>query len=283
MKVLITGAAGFIGSNILKFLIDKKFEIYAIYNRTKPQKYKKVKYIKSDLKNLKKIPSRLDCIIHSAVKNPENTNKNILLKDNVITSKNIFNLAIKFKAKKIIYFSSIAVYENIDKPLIEEKDLKLEPLTTYAKSKYRGEILLKNITKNTDISTILIRLPTVIGPGSKFNSISIIKKKILSGKKISIFSPDSKYNRIIHIRALNNFIYKTIVSKNKINEVIHLGSSHPIKFKNLILLMFKILKIRPNIQLSKKNKSFLLNLKKAKTHNFFPETVKSTINYYLKY
>ena len=84
-------------------------------------------------------------------------------------------------------------------------------------------------------------------------------------------------------QSLNNFIYKTIVSKNKINEVIHLGSSHPIKFKNLILLMFKILKIRPNIQLSKKNKSFVLNLKKAKTHNFFPETVKSTINYYLKY
>ena len=216
MKILLTGSAGFIGSSLLKFLSKKNFKIYAIYNKSKPIKYSNVNYIKSDLKKLKQIPKNIDCVIHAAVKNPENTYKKILFNENINSSKNIFKLALKFNTKKIIYFSSIAVYEKVKKYKIRENDLKVTPRTIYAKSKYVGEKLLQNISKNSDISTVLIRLPTVIGRGSTFNAISQIKKKILRGEKISVFNPNIGYNRVIHINTLNKFIYTVIKDKKKI-------------------------------------------------------------------
>ena len=159
--------------------------------------------------------------------------------------------------------------------------LKKSPKSYYSKSKFIcEEMIQKMIDKN--ISTWILRAPSIIGNKSRFNAISDIKQKILQGKQIEISNPDYKYNRVLHVETLNKFILKILKNKNKINTTIHIGSSYPLKFKNIILLMFKKLNKKPRISLLANKKKIVLNLSKAKTYEFKPMSVKKTLLKYLK-
>ena len=280
MRILVTGSAGFVGKNLLNYLSKKKIKIFALYNKTKPTKIKNIKFLKSDIKKLKKIPNNIDCLIHLAVKNPENTSGPMLYRENVECTKKIFTLAKKNNIKKIIFFSSIAVYEKLKEKLINENIIIKKPQSYYAISKFEGEELLKKLFNKSNVSTFIIRLPSIIGPGSRFNAISDIKEKISKGEKIFIKNPDVKYNRVIYIETLNKFVLNILKLKKITKTTIHLASRNPINFKTVILLMFRALKKKPNIVLLNNEKKLILNISKAKKYSFRPLTVRNTLYKY---
>lgn len=281
MKVLITGSSGFVGRHLTEFLSEKNIFIYALINKTKVKKKKNVFYIKKNIKKIKTLPNDIDCLIHLAVKNPEDTNGPKLLKENIQITSKIFSLAKKSNIKKIIFFSSIAVYEKIKKNKINENIKLIKPNTHYAISKFECEKILKNKFSKTSISTIIIRLPSIIGKGSRFNSISEIKKKILKGKKIFINNPNLNYNRVVHISNLNNFIFKILKKSQKMKITFHLGSSKPITFKKIILMMFKFLKKKINIDLRDDQNTQILDISKAQKFGFIASSVEQTLKKYL--
>ena len=123
-------------------------------------------------------------------------------------------------------------------------------------------------------------MPSIIGPGSRFNAISDIKEKISKGEKIFIKNPDVKYNRVIYIETLNKFILKILKLKKITKTTIHLASRNPINFKTVILLMFRALKRKPNIVLLNNEKKLILNISKAKKYSFRPLTVRNTLYKY---
>ncbi len=280
MKVLVTGAGGFVGRNLIKFLSKNNIYVYALINKSNGENKKKIFYIKKNINKLKKIPHKIDCLIHLAVKNPEDTSGPRLFKENIEITRKILELSKGIKLKKIIFLSSIAVYENIKGSVIKENMLKKSPDSYYSKSKFMCEEMIRNII-GKNISTWILRAPSIIGNKSRFNAISDIKQNILDGKQIKINNPNYKYNRILHVETLNKFILKILKNKKKINTTIHIGSSYPLKFKNIILLMFKKLNKKPHINLLANNKKFVLNLSKAKKYKFKPMSVKKTLLKYL--
>jgi nucleoside-diphosphate-sugar epimerase len=263
-------------------LSTKNIFIYALINKSKvKKKNKNITYIKGNIKKIETLPNDIDCLVHLAVKNPENTSGPKLFKENIQISEKIFSLAKKGNIKKIIFFSSIAVYEKVTKTLIKENIKLKNPSSYYAASKLESEILLKKKFFKTPVSIIIIRLPSIIGKGSRFNSISEIRQKIIKKKKIFISNPNLEYNRIIHISNLNNFILTILRDSKKIKTTFHLASSKPIPFKSIILMMFHYLKKKINIKILKDQSTQILDISKAKKFGFKDCSVKHTLNKYL--
>ena len=125
-NILITGGAGYIGSQIAFDLIDKGYKIIIIDSLISGKKKlipKKAKFVKCDITNLKKIVTifknlNIDCIIHCAasisveesIKNPRKYNSN-----NYLKTKKIINICIKKKIKRYIFSSTAAVYKQSEK------------------------------------------------------------------------------------------------------------------------------------------------------------------------
>ena len=119
MKILITGVAGFIGSNLADLLIKNNFEVIGIDNLSYgvlEQVPKKVVFHKEDIRNndIHNLFSDVDYVFHLAAKNSiidcEN-NPDETFEINVNGTINVFNAAIKNNVKKVIYAESSAVYE----------------------------------------------------------------------------------------------------------------------------------------------------------------------------
>jgi len=191
MKILITGASGFIGNYFVKNL-RKNHNIIAITHKRKAylSSKKNIIIIKKDL--TKKFQSRvqnLDLIIHCANYTPANhKNTKSLIKKNNLMIKNLLDFANLNQVNKIIYLSSMAVYK-----IRKQKNFQITENSTlnydndYSISKISDEKILKRWQKkNFSKKLLILRLPGVIGPNSHGNFISNLKKKN-NAKKIQIY------------------------------------------------------------------------------------------------
>ena len=277
MKLIITGANGFIARNIISKL-DKKYEIILLTNKKlKFQYLKKYKNLRFDLS--KNIIPKLSCdiLLHAAAITPqEKHTKEKYNKINNVGLKNIIN-RIKIK-KKIIFFSTSDVYKNQNGNISFKENFLIDTkkLDNYAKSKHNGEIYLKQLNKKKySFKKIILRLPGIVGKGCHQNFISDIVKKIIKNEKIVFFGKNNNFNNIYHIDVLSKLINILINAKfNKNYEILNIGARKPLK----IFQVIKCLKVKKeNLELSKEKKhNFTLNVDKLnkyyknnKTTKFF--------------
>ena len=172
---LITGGAGFIGSNLVNYLIKNNQKVICVDNffsgkikNILNKKSKNLKIIKADIRNLnrKKINSKIDYIIHLAAlgsvprsfKDPIETNS-----VNVDGSINIIELAKNLKCKKFIFASSSSVYGNSKNKEKKETDKK-NPISPYGVSKLAFENYAEIFSNFYKLKTIGIRFFNVFGP-----------------------------------------------------------------------------------------------------------------------
>lgn len=160
-NIVVTGAGGFVGRNLLPMLIDKQFKITAIvkkdYERQLIKKFP-IKIIIADMSEKGDWQQNLEAevIIHLASeissKNPDTFYKN-----NVIATQNLIRAAEKSKVKKIIHFSSAAV-----------TSIRQDP---YSKTKKEQE----DIVKNSKIPYLVLRPSMIYGPTDNKNVGWLIK------------------------------------------------------------------------------------------------------------
>ena len=158
MKYVITGGAGFIGSNIVERLVKEGNEVHVIDNFSFGKLKncnKKAHYHNVDLSQIsnfdqiKNICKNADSVFHLAciarvqpsIENPIEYEMN-----NTIGSVNILKASVESNVRRFIYSSSSSVYGNqINLPLNE--DFKTNPLSPYGAQKLYGEILCKPFSK----------------------------------------------------------------------------------------------------------------------------------------
>ena len=169
--IIITGGAGFIGTNLIKLLLKKtKYKIISIDNYSTGLKDnhvldKRVKYINSNTNDLKLFfqnkQNKIDVIIFcaSVVDSKKNTYKDYY-NGNVIYLKKFLRLINKNIVKNFIYLSTINIYGKKINYLKEEK--KPDPQNTYAKTKLLAEKIIQNELTNK-IDYLILRLPLVYG------------------------------------------------------------------------------------------------------------------------
>jgi len=209
---LITGVAGFIGSNLAERLISENQKVIGIDNfitgnKKNVSNLKKTKnfiFIEGDIKNrnfTNQITKKIDFVLHNAalgsvnrsIKYPEQTFDN-----NVLGFFNILNSSKNNKVKKFIYASSSSVYgDSVTLPKSEK--IIGKPLSPYAVTKYINEELAYIFSKTYNLNTTGLRYFNVFGKNQNPKSIyaAVIPKwidQIKKNKKLEIFG-DGKNSR----------------------------------------------------------------------------------------
>ena len=177
MNYFITGGAGFVGSHFVDKLISKKQNV-VVYdnlilgkkeNIKKHLKNSKLKFIKGDILNLKKLKKsmkRMDVVIHLAA-NSDITksirNTDIDLKTGTIGTYNVLESMKENKIKKIIFTSSNVVYGETKKLPISEDFGPLFPISFYGASKLASEALISAYCHNCNIQSWIFRFGNVTG------------------------------------------------------------------------------------------------------------------------
>ncbi|MCK5012426.1 MAG: NAD(P)-dependent oxidoreductase [Candidatus Omnitrophica bacterium] len=183
MKVLITGATGYIGKYLIQTLRKKDYEVYCLVRPTSNITHlqgQEIKFVYGDLTNTSSLfeaVSEMDYIYHLAIaKNPRRISAYYQV--NHIGTENLIKACAEHNPhiKKFIYVSSLAAagFSPDGKPL-KESDPP-HPVTHYGKSKLKGEEAVLNYKDRLPI--VILRPPTVYGPGNMFLDylINIITK-----------------------------------------------------------------------------------------------------------
>ena len=197
--ILITGAGGYIGTNLVSKLIKLKYKVVALdtfWFGNYLKKNKRLKILKKDIRKLDlKDLNNIDTIIHlaSIANDPAaELNAKLTWDINVLATYNLIDLAVKKKIKKFIFASSGSVYGiKKEKKVIE--DLPLHPVSEYNKSKRIAERILLIFKKKIDLT--ILRPATVCGysPSMRldvavnaltFNALKNNKIKVFGGKQI---------------------------------------------------------------------------------------------------
>ncbi len=238
MKVLLTGASGFIGKNFLESA-PKNIEIIAVYNKSDLEKFvkekrlKNVKLYRCDLTNknaTKKLAENVgaeidNCIylagnvnIPLSIKNPSQD-----LKSNVI---GLINFIESFsKIKKFIYMSSAAVYEG-NKGFVTTKS-KLSPYIPYSISKLTAEHYVKYLHYAGKIdSYIILRFGGAYGLYSERKFVSQLVQNILQNKKtIEVYGDGTNIVNLMYVKDTVKALFACLNSKRP-NLICNLGQDN---------------------------------------------------------
>lgn len=255
---LVTGGAGFIGSNLIKKLlqdepdtritcIDNFDPFYARsikeFNIAEPKKSDGFSLLEKDLaltsgQELAKLISEpVDAIIHLAAKagvRPSIQNPLAYQQANVIGLQNMLDFAKEKNIKQFVFASSSSVYGvNDHYPWKEEEQLL--PISPYASTKLAGEMMGHVYSKLFDIRFIALRFFTVYGPGQRPDlAIHKFTKSIIKGQPIAMYGDGSTSRDYTFV---NDTVQGVIgaIHYNKSNfEIINLGNNYTITLKDLI-------------------------------------------------
>ncbi|MBU3543971.1 SDR family oxidoreductase [Polynucleobacter sp. MWH-Mekk-B1] len=186
-RILLTGATGFVGANLLERLITENYAVLATVRHlaTNPLIHQNLDYIcmgelTSSL-NWSKALDGIDTVIHLAARahvmsehklDPLSEYRRI----NVDCTLNLARQAAKLGVKRFIYLSSIKVngeVTDLNTPFTP-KDIP-QPQDSYGISKYEAEIGLLVLANNSDLELVIIRPPLIYGAGVKGNILTMMR------------------------------------------------------------------------------------------------------------
>ena len=239
-NILITGGAGFIGSNLSEYLINKGYKVQIVDDlstgKLKNLSNLKIKFYKKDILDINKInfKKKIDIIIHLAAKAEILISKDkeeIYSKSNLNALQSLLNFASKNKVKKFIFASSASIYGDTKNKKISE-NFRSDPKHFYAYSKLIGEKMIINYSKINKFNYTIFRFFNIYGKKSTAVVAKFIAQK-LQNKKITIFGDGKQKRDFLHIDDLNHAIFQSIKIKKSNNQIYNLGSGKPESIINL--------------------------------------------------
>ncbi|MFA5554279.1 MAG: GDP-mannose 4,6-dehydratase [Phycisphaerae bacterium] len=257
MKVLITGAAGFIGSHLTDKLLSEGFEVIGVdnfddfydpeikrKNLTRASQNNRFKLIQADIRDSKQMEQALsggiEIIVHLAAKagvRPSIEQPLLYADVNINGTMVLLESARKNNISKFIFGSSSSVYGNNKKVPFSEDDNVDFPISPYAATKKACELICHTYHSLYNISISCLRFFTVYGPRQRPDlAIHKFAKLIEQNKPIPVFGDGNMMRDFTYI---DDIINGTIAAMNKCCgfNIYNLGESQPIKLSSLIELL----------------------------------------------
>jgi len=249
-KVLVTGGAGFIGSNLVKKLILDNNEVVVIDNLSSGfisniDYIKDINFINGDIRNIddvKKAVNGVEVVFHLAasVGNKRSIDFPILDSEiNVLGTINILNECVRSGVRKIVTSSSAGIFGELKTIPIKE-DHPLEPDSPYGCSKLCEEKLSMSYSKLYDLEAICLRYFNVYGPNQRFdaygNVIPIFVYKMLHNEPIIVYGDGNQTRDFVNV---NDIVQANINSANSydVNEAFNIASGQRVSINHLITLI----------------------------------------------
>ena len=255
MKILVTGAAGFIGYHVSKRLIERGDEVVGLDNmndyydvRLKRARLAQLPshftFVKADVADRKALPElfareRFDAVVHLAaqagvcysIDNPE-----AYIDSNLVGFANVLECCRHYPVRHLVYASSSSVYGGNEKVPFEETDNVDNPKSLYAATKKANELMASCYSSLYGMKATGLRFFTVYGPwGRPDMAPMLFTKAILEGRPIKVFNNGDMRRDFTYIDDIVEGVVRTL---DRIpisgHEIYNIGCSHPVMLMDFI-------------------------------------------------
>lgn len=252
MKALVTGGAGFIGSHLVDYLVEKGLEVTVVDDLSMGN-LKNIHHIDEvtvyieDVRNKKFIQQLLQeekpdyiyflaavASVADSIERPAETHS--------INHTAVFDMLeyirkVKLPIKQFLFSSSAAVYGNLPE-LPKKEDSRVDPLTPYAIDKYSTERFVLAYGSLYNLPTVCVRFFNVYGPGQNPDSpysgvLSILTECFDKNKKFTLFGDGEQTRDFVYIDDVIDALW--IITKNKaLHEVFNVADGSKTSLNSII-------------------------------------------------
>jgi len=258
MRVLLTGGAGFIGSNLSEELIERGYKVIIYdnydeyyqgkkFNLKNLAKRRECTIIEGDILDYEKTleaMKKTDIVIHLAAqpgvrystRNPEKT-----FKVNVLGTLNVLKAAKQSSVKKVVFASSSSVYGNPEYTPIDEKH-PTNPISIYGISKLAAEKICLIYHRMEKLPVVILRYHTVYGPRQRPDmAIHKWTKQILDNKPVTVYGDGRQIRDFTYVSDVVDATIKAMEKEGIEGEIFNIGSGKPIEIIEVIKLLAEII------------------------------------------
>lgn len=251
-KVLVTGGGGFIGSHMIKFLVENGFEVRAFdlpAQIAKNPSLKEAEVYKGSILDINDITNAIkgcDYVMHLAamlgVKRTE-AKRLDCLNVNIRGSINVLDACVRDNIKKIIFSSSSEVYGDQEKMPISETN-PLNPKSVYAITKLAVEEYLKAYKQRYNLDYTILRFFNVYGPRQVANFvIPKFIKLVMENNQPTIYGKGNQVRAFCYVDDIVRGTHLALVNERANSEIFNIGNDNEsISIKDLALKIISIAK-----------------------------------------
>ena len=267
MHVLVTGAAGLTGSEIVRHLLRHGHRVTAVVGTTHGRLsghalHGEFQVLQGDLASDLDLPNRLDAVVHAAARSPgPAVGAAQIVHDNVVATLALVDHAKRAGAKTFVFLSSLSVYGRIQEPVVDERTPICDP-EVYGLSKRIGEELLAAAAGS--FRSISIRLPGVLGRESGRNWLSTVMSAARAGDDIVVYNPNASFNNAVHVQELSRFVRSLVEGEWHGVDVVTVGARGHTTVKEAVEYLVQAFGGRSKVSISPQAKtSFMISSDRA--------------------
>jgi nucleoside-diphosphate-sugar epimerase len=262
-EYLVTGGAGFIGSNICEELVARGREVRAVDDLS-TGKIENLDHIKdkvdfvecdvSDAAALEKAMDGVSYVLHQAaipsvprsMKEPLKTNQ-----ANVIGTLTVLECARKLGVKRVVFASSSSVYGDSE-TLPKREDMPSAPKSPYAVTKAVGEEYCRLYTKVFGVPVVMLRYFNVFGPRQDEASyyagvICKFTSALLDGRKVTVYGDGEQSRDFTYISNVVNANLSACTAGDAVGEVINIGGGSQTTINELVAILSEITGVKAHV------------------------------------
>lgn len=272
-RVLVTGAAGFIGSHVAERLLARGDRVVGVdnfdpfYDRALKEenlegalRHPRFRFVDADCADLPALSAALDgstfdVVVHLAAKagvRPSLEDPVAYAVANVVGTEAMLELARRRGVRRFVFGSSSSVYGNAPKVPFAEHDPVFEPISPYAATKLSCELMCRTHHQLYGISTIALRFFTVYGPRQRPDlAIRKFATRLLRGQPIPLYGDGTSERDYTWIDDIVNGVVAAIDYTGRDAtgfEIINLGGNRTTSLLRLVGLISEALGVRPGIE-----------------------------------
>jgi nucleoside-diphosphate-sugar epimerase len=256
-EILVTGGAGFIGSNLVDRLLEDGFKVKVIddlstgdkQNLAHLENNESFEFIEGNIQDfdlIKKTVKGVDAVFHEAalVSVTRSVEDPLLSNEiNVKGSLNLLKSCVNANVKRFVYASSCAVYGDA-KVLPIPEDLSAKPLSPYAVDKLATENYAKVFYEVYGLETVGLRYFNVYGPRQKYGPysgvISIFIKRFLENKPPTIYGDGEQTRDFVNVKDVVEANMLTLSKRDIAGEVFNISSGKAFTINKIVKIIQKI-------------------------------------------
>jgi UDP-glucose 4-epimerase len=249
-KILIAGAAGFIGRNIARIFFDKGESVIGL-DRAVPENAPLsylTQYFPLNLPdgNFEKILHQhmpdifINCTGRASVPFSMSDPMEDFYAGPVVTFECLNSLRKVVPGCRCIYLSSAAVYGNPSGLPIQENST-IKPISPYGYHKWQGEILCQEFNTIYNLPTACVRIFSAYGPGLRRQVIWDILQKLFSQKELKLQGTGQEGRDFIHVMDVARAVEVVATTAPLLGEVYNLGSGKETKIQNLTEMILNLI------------------------------------------
>ncbi len=248
-RCLVTGGAGFIGSNLVERLVREGMQVRVLDNLSTgtlenlaPFR-RQIDFEQGDIRDfgmLQKVVSNVDLIFHQAAevsvpRSVDDPLETAMIND--LGTLHVLEAARRAEVKRVVFASSCAVYGDLPQ-FPKREDMATSPLSPYAASKLHGETYAQVYSDLYGLETVCLRYFNVYGPKQDPTSpysgvISIFMHKAVRGELPTIYGDGEQYRDFVYVADVVRANLRAAYRKGITGEVVNVGTGRSVAINQL--------------------------------------------------